>query len=125
MLRKHAVIKPGIKEYTGGLNRKQLRLVIDYINDNLNQEVSLDTLAVLVGMSNYHFARLFKQSTGLAPHKYVMGRRMEKAKELLQHTNLAISQISSILGYGSQSHLARLFKRHSGITPSTYRSQSK
>ena len=125
LLRKHVVIKPGIKEYTDGLDRSRLQQVTDYINDNLHQEINLDRLAVLAGMSNYHFARLFKQSTGMAPHKYVMGRRMEKAKELLQHTNLSISQISSILGYESQSHLAKLFKRYSGLTPTMYRSQCK
>lgn len=123
LLRKHAVVKPGVKEYTDGLDRKRLREVIDYINDNLNQEISLDSLAVLVGMSNYHFARLFKQSTGIAPHKYVVQCRIEKAKEFLKHTNLSISQISVDLGYESQSHFAMLFKRHTGVTPSRYRAQ--
>ena len=121
LLRKYATITPKVHEHKVGLPRKQLQKVTDYIHDHLDQDISLDSLSMLTGLSSYHFARMFKLSTSLAPHQYVMQCRIDKAKELLECTNFPISQIAFEVGYESQSHLTQLFKRYNGVTPTVYR----
>lgn len=125
MLRKYAVVKPRSENHIGKPAQKSLKQAIDYIHDNLHLDTSLESLATLANMSSYHFARIFRQCTGLAPHQYVVQCRIEKAKELLKHTNLPIMQISAELGYTNQSHFSKLFKRYSGTTPKMYRSRCK
>jgi AraC family transcriptional regulator len=123
LLRKHCTISYKVREYKGGLPQKTLNKVLDYIIANLNRNISLESLSILAGLSSYHFARQFKQSTGLAPHQYIVQCRVEKAKELLKHTNLSITQIALEIGYGSQSHFTSLFKRLTGVTPKEYRNR--
>ena len=120
-LNNHSVIEYKTPEHKSGLSKKHLQQVINYIHDHLDHDISLDSLSILAGLSSYHFARMFKQSTGLAPHQYVMQCRMDKAKEILQYTNHPISQIALEIGYESQSHFTHLFKRYNGVTPAAYR----
>lgn len=95
----------------------KLRQVIDYINDHLDQDLGLAKLAELVQMSPHYFARLFKQSTGFAPHQYVIRCRVERAKQLLIQGKLTIAQVAYAVGFAHQSHLNRHFKRWLGVTP--------
>jgi AraC family transcriptional regulator len=67
---------------------------------------------------------LFKKSTGLAPHQYVMTRRLEKAKDLLHHTKKTIADIAIQTGFSDQSHLTRLLRRHTGLTPKEIRNRA-
>jgi AraC-like DNA-binding protein len=78
-------------------------------------------LAVLVQMSPYYFASLFKQSTGLAPHQYITKCRIERAKQLLKKRELTIMEICQQVGFQSQSHFTRVFRKHTATTPKTYR----
>jgi AraC family transcriptional regulator len=89
----------------------------------LNRDISLESLSILASLGRYHFARQCKQSTGLAPHQYVMQCRIDKAKELLKHINLSTTQIALEIGYGSQSHFTTLFRRMVGVTPKEYRNR--
>lgn len=104
----------------GGLSQQKLKLVTDYINDNLERELSLSELAELVQLSQYHFCRLFKHSMGLSPHKYVTHQRVEKAKRLLKQGSMTLSEIAMACGFNHQSHLHRHFKRQTGVTPKTW-----
>lgn len=106
-----------LREVEGGLPKHKLQQVIDYIHDYLEQDLSLVDLAALVQMSPHYFARLFKQSTGLTPHQYVIRTRVERAKQLLLQGKLTIAQIAYSVGFAHQSHLNRHFKRHLGVTP--------
>jgi AraC family transcriptional regulator len=82
---------------------------------------SLSELAVLAALSPYHFARLFKASTGYSPHQYVIHRRVERAKLLLSTTHWSLAAIAQAVGFAHESHLALHFKRLTGLLPSASR----
>jgi AraC family transcriptional regulator len=106
--------------HTGGLSPTHLKLVTDYINDQLDQELRLEELAAIVQLSTYHFCRCFKRSTGFTPHQYVIRQRVERAKQLLKDGKLGIAEIAIACGFTHQSHLIRHFKRVTGITPKNF-----
>lgn len=107
--------------YLGGLSPSQLRRATDYLNSHLEQNPSLTEVAAVVGVSMHHFARAFKQSTGIPPHRYLMERRVERAKVLLAQTNLPLPEIAFRLGFSSQSHFTTVFRQTTGTTPKNYR----
>jgi len=105
----------------GGLPECRLRRVAEYIQENLHREVRLAELGGLVHMSPYHFARLFKRSTGVSPHRFLVQRRLEQAKTLLAGQPRPIADIARSVGFRSPSHFATTFRRVTGVTPSRYR----
>ena len=121
LLRKYTTATHAVPEYTRGLSRVALRRALEYIHTHLDTDVSLAALATTVGLSPYHFARLFKQSTGRSPHQYVIDHRITQAKHLLATTELPIATIAYQVGFASQSHLARHFRQRTGVTPKAYR----
>lgn len=109
---------PGIR---GGLAPVVLRRVQAFIEAHLDAPLTLETLAQEAGLSEYHFARMFKQDTGLAPHQYVMARRMERAKQLLSHSSLPLTEIALQCGFSSASHFSNRFRAQEGLPPSAWR----
>jgi AraC family transcriptional regulator len=93
------------------------------MQDHLDQELSLMALAAVAQMSPYYFSRLFKQSTGLSPHQYLLWQRMEHAKHLLSDSRRTIAEVSDALGFPHQSHFATTFHTLVGMTPGEYRRQ--
>jgi len=106
---------------SGGLPRYKLRHAVEYINDNIGEDISFRDIAEHLKMSAYHFARMFKQSTGESPHHYIMRRRMDRAKTLLADAKLPISDVAFEVGYKSQSHFTTCFGRLTGLTPAAFR----
>jgi AraC family transcriptional regulator len=97
------------------------RQVSTFIEEHLAEDLSLTTLAAVARLSPYHFARLFKASTGLPPHQYVIMRRVERAKLLLTSTSWSLTTIAHTVGFAHESHLALHFKRLTGFTPKQVR----
>lgn len=104
------------------LSRGRLSHVLDYIEAHFIEDISLDDLAALAAMSRFHFARRFKQVTGVSPHRYITMRRIEEAKRLLK-TDLPIATLALALGFADQSHFSTRFKAFVGMTPSAFRKE--
>jgi AraC family transcriptional regulator len=109
----------------GGLAPWQVKRVSDYLQANLASDTSLADLASLVDLSTEHFCRAFKVSTGLPPHAWLVARRVERARELLEGTNLPVEEIAAEVGYAEPSHLARIFRRAHGVSPTQYRRERR
>jgi AraC family transcriptional regulator len=104
--------------YLEGLKLKQLK---DYIEEHLAEDLAIATLAALIPMSQFHFARAFKAAVGESPHRYIMQRRIERAKMLLSVTRLSVAEISYQTGFSSQSHFTAQFGKAIGMTPKQFR----
>ena len=102
----------------------RLRRVLEFIHANLDRNIHLEELAETAGMSAFHFAKLFKLSTGKTPHQYLLQCRLERAKQLLRDPRVSLSEVSLQIGFADQSHLTTVFRRFVGVTPSKFRSQS-
>lgn len=122
LLREYSSEKmPPEKRYVNGLTNKKLTFVLDLIESDLSQDLSLTVLAKAAGLSEYHFLRMFKQSTGYTPHQYVINQRIERAKEMLKSTDMSITEIAYLLGFSTPAHFTYLFRRKTGFLPSQMR----
>jgi AraC family transcriptional regulator len=105
----------------GGLAGWQMRAVASYIDEHLDQQVSLPTLARLVRLSPYHFCRAFKQSFNTSPHRYHVQRRVEQAKLLLSNRRISITEVGLSVGYPYPGSFSIAFRKITGQTPSEFR----
>ncbi|HLG96543.1 MAG TPA: AraC family transcriptional regulator [Bryobacteraceae bacterium] len=103
------------------LTTKQLRRSIEFIHENLHNDVSLVEIAAAANMSKYHFAKSFRQAVGIAPHKYLVKLRIERARKLLLSEDLSVEEIAHRVGYTDKSHFAAQFVKIVGTTPYRYR----
>jgi AraC family transcriptional regulator len=103
------------------LSPHKLRRAMQFIDDNLRSELTLAAMAGFVALSPGHFAHAFRNATGLSPHRYVVIRRIERAKELMRNSDLSLTEIAEMIGCGSHSHFSVLFHRVVGTTPREYR----
>jgi AraC family transcriptional regulator len=124
LLRHHCTTAVSERGVASNLSQRKLQRVLDYVDANLRDDMALSDLARLVAMSPGHFAHLFRQTTGLPPHRFVLQRRIERAKALLRDTDLPITEIAQQVGCASHSHLSVMFHRDTGLTPSDYRRQA-
>jgi AraC family transcriptional regulator len=105
----------------GGLAGWQQRKLTDYVEDRLAEPITLADLAGIAQLSPFHFARAFKQSFGLPPHRYHMGRRIERAKTLLENPARSVTEIAAVTGFAETSSFTAAFRRSVGMTPTDYR----
>jgi AraC family transcriptional regulator len=117
LLRQYCATRPKLSSDCDGLSRLTLERVKEYIQEHLHQDLKLVELSAIAQLSPYHFLRLFKQQMKITPHQYILQCRIDRAKHLLQHSNLSIAEISVRTGFCDQSHLTRSFKRIVGVTP--------
>lgn len=105
----------------GGLAAHQRRQLVDYIEQQLAEPISLGQLAGLCALSEYHFARMFRTSFGLPPHQYVLTRRLAQAQALLRSGSMPLGEIALACGFSSASHFTNRFRQAMGATPGEYR----
>jgi AraC family transcriptional regulator len=106
---------------SGGLSPGRLQRVRDYVEAHLDDNLSLTVLADIACLSSYHFSRSFKQATGVGPQRYVIQRRIKRAKRLLRQTGVPLALIAQETGFADQSHLTHMFRRETGMTPGRFR----
>jgi AraC family transcriptional regulator len=104
-----------------GLPKARLRRVLDFIESNLDREITLGMLAETAGMSPHYFSVMFKQSTTFSPHQYVLRTRIELARRLLNDSRVTIFEAAVRTGFSDQSHFTKIFRRIVGVTPTAYR----
>ena len=104
-----------------GLSPERLRRVRDYVEAHLDDDVSLTVLADIACLSPYHFSRSFKEAAGVGPQRYVIQRRLERAKTLLRRTHQPLALIAQEAGFADQSHLSSIFRRETGMSPGRFR----
>ncbi len=110
---------------TPSLNAKKLQRVFDFIEARLADKISLEDIAAEACLSPFHFARLFRDATGLPPHRYVIERRVQVAQGLLACNRLSLVEIALSTGFGSQANFTRGFRKILGITPGQYRDECR
>lgn len=103
-----------------GLNPRAMTRVITYIEENLGEDLTLGALASVACISRFHFARMFRLSTGYSPMAYVLRRRVERARLQLVQGYQKLSDLAAELGFCDQSHFTRIFRRMTGYTPREY-----
>jgi AraC family transcriptional regulator len=123
LIRLERAPSPSAMPLRGGLPAWQQSRVAEFVEEHLAEEISLTTLAELVGLSLYHFARAFAQSFGVPPHRYHMARRMDRARDLLQMPALSVTQVGSRIGFRETSSFTRAFRKFTGLTPTEFRRQ--
>lgn len=107
------------------LTDRRLSRVLEYMEQHATQLISLDQLAKEAGISPFHFVRLFKHKTGLAPHEYLVELRLKRGAILLRTTDLDIATIASECGYSHAGGFTRAFKKKFRVTPSTFRGDAE
>jgi AraC-like DNA-binding protein len=104
----------------GGLPELSLRRVLEHMQAHLDRELSVTALAAVAQISPFYFSRLFKQSTGLSPHQYLLRQRIERARELLADPRQRIAEVGYELGFPNQSHFTTVFRTLVGTTPGAF-----
>lgn len=107
------------------LLRVEMKQAVDFIEDNLATELSVDAIARECRMSTHHFAHVFTQLLGISPHQYVIQARIERAKTLISREGLLPITIAQTVGFSDQSHFTRHFKRLVGVTPRVFSQNTK
>lgn len=110
-----------VRPIAGGLSPTALRRIIEYIEAHLSEEIALAELAALAGLSTHYFGQAFKASVGMPPHRYLINRRIHRAKELLLGGQRSPAEIAVAVGFSSQSHMTFNFRRLAGTTPTRFR----
>jgi AraC family transcriptional regulator len=108
---------------TQRLSQRKLSQIYELIENRLDKDLTLFELATEAGYSRSHFLRMFRETTGITPHQYVLQRRIERARQLLAQTNLSIAETAYRCGFANQAHLTQAFRNECGVTPGEYRRQ--
>lgn len=116
--------RPSESRVATGLPKRRLQKIVDYVHENISHDLSLSELAAVASMSSSHLKVLFKQSTGMPVHQYVIQARLQHALQLIVETSLPLAEIALLSGFASQSHLARCFRPVYGVTPAELRRES-
>ena len=121
ILKNYTNAKFAVKNEKGGLAGYRLKRVEEFINDNLENDITLAEIAEIADLSQYHFSREFRKSTGTTPQRYLMKKRIERAKELLTDRDLPIVEVSLQTGFKNQSHFSTIFRKFTNLTPKNWR----
>jgi AraC-like DNA-binding protein len=124
LARAQATLTPPASSKVPALSEKKLDLIADYVEAHVHRTIRLTEIADLAGMSESHFSRSFRATTGVTPMRFIAGKRVDRAKDLLCHTRKTLAEIAFDCGFASQSHFTTAFKEMMGRTPAAFRSDT-
>ncbi len=104
-----------------GLGVTKTKEITDYIDSHVDDDLSIQVLSQIAGVSSFHFVRMFKTETGISPHRFVMRHRVQKVKSLLANSKISLADIAYRVGFSSQSHMTSSFRKLVGTSPGRYR----
>lgn len=107
-----------------GLSARQLKRVCDFITEHFSEDIGLEDLARLTGLTSKHVGRAFRQSAGIPPHQYLIGQRIDAAKRRLVNTRASLADIAVECGFADQSHFTATFRKAVGHPPGTWRREN-
>jgi len=119
LLRSYVHYPKEFQEVKGNLSPKVLRAVLEFIDQSLEETLTLEKIAAVANLSTYHFSRLFKQTMDIPVHQYVLQKRLDCGKSLLTRGGLTVAEVAARAGFADSSHFHRHFKRRFGIAPRT------
>jgi AraC family transcriptional regulator len=111
------VRKPIAPRLRGGLSTVAKRRALELMDAKLDSNLSVELLASEAGLSPAHFARAFRETFGLPPHRYLLHLRLERARRMLDVENAVLADVAQRAGFADQAHFTRFFKREYGVTP--------
>jgi len=117
----HPGLPHSARTYRGGLGPACLRRVKELVNEKIEEELHIDEMAELAGLSTAHFSQMFRRSTGESPHQFLLRQRVERAKEMLRTPEMRVLDVAIACGFKTQQHFARVFRRLCGASPTEYR----
>ena len=121
LMHSQGVLRSSTRHYRGGLSPVQLRRVTSFVHENLHEDVSLMQMAEEAKLSPAYFSQMFRQSTGVAPHQFVLRARVERAKELLVKEDARVLDVAIACGFQTQQHFARVFRALCKMSPTQFR----
>jgi AraC family transcriptional regulator len=121
LMHSQGVLRSLVRHYRGGLSPVQLRRVTSFVHENLHENVSLMQMAEEAKLSPAYFSQMFRQSTGVAPHQFVLRARVERAKELLVKEDARVLDVAIACGFQTQQHFARAFRALCKMSPTQFR----
>jgi AraC family transcriptional regulator len=110
---------------SASLDARRLEAVLDYIESNMSASIGLAEIAAVARVSRFHFARLFRATTGVTPMAYLEQSRIERAKSLLKRGSMRLADIAAATGFADQSHFIRRFRMQTGLTPGRYEREAR
>jgi len=119
------VLRKPLRSYSGALTPAQLRRVIEYIHERIDEDMSVMQLAETVKLSPAYFSQMFQRSTGYAPHQFVVRTRIQRAKEMLVASERKIIEVAIACGFETPQHFARVFQKLCSVTPTEYRRRAR
>jgi len=123
LVRYNGIARRAPQVYKGGLAPYRMRRVTEFIQEHIEEEITLNELARDVGLSPSHFCSLFRKTSGTTPHQFILRCRIQHAKALLAKSGNSILDVALASGFRTHQHFSRIFHRQVGIPPSTYRAQ--
>lgn len=121
LLRRHSTLAEREALERLDIPTRRLRAALEYIDAHLCGDLSLDAIAAAANLSTFRFARGFRRALGQPPHQYIIGRRLERARDLLRTTQESIGEVARRVGFATQSHFTAVFSRRCGVSPQRYR----
>lgn len=121
----HGADGKGLGADAKGLPPRKLRRIVDYLDGHLPQRIKLAHLAAMADLSQSHFSRAFKASTGMAPYQWQLDARIRRAQALLVDTDASLDEVAEVTGFADAVHLGRTFRKLTGVTPAAWRRDRK